>query len=62
MRAWISKEAIRLIADNELEADLLRALPNRVFKAMNYVCKSEGYLKGIAEIYLDEVKEIISLT
>jgi len=56
MRAWISKGAIRLIADNEMERDMLSSIKTRSFKAMDYVCKSEGYQKGFAEIYLNEVK------
>jgi len=55
MRAWVSKGSIRLIADNDLEKEMLKELPNRVFKAMEYVCKSDGYLKGVAEMYLNEV-------
>ena len=58
MRAWVTSGAIRLIADTDDETGLLRELPNRVFKAMEYVCKSEGHRKGKSEIYLTEVKDV----
>ena len=62
MRAWVSKGAIRLIADSELEEDMLRALPNRTFTAMPYLHRSSGYLKGRSEInlierHIDEVRD-----
>lgn len=60
MRAWITKGSIRLIADTDDETDLLRELPNRVFKAMEYICESQGHRKGKTEIYLTEVKNVSS--
>lgn len=63
MRAWITKGAIRLIAETDLEASMLRSTVNKNFRSMSYVCSPSSYKgdhKGIAELYLDEVKETVS--
>jgi len=61
MRAWVTERSVRLIAEEsyeDMEVALLHSLRGRTFKAMDYTCKSEGYQKGRAEIYLMEVKDV----
>ena len=58
MRAWITQSCIRLIAESQMERDMLEELEGRTFKAAEHLYRADGH-KGqgaVAEIYLDEVK------
>jgi len=76
MRAWVTKGAVRLIAEKypktgalpvhqltAMEMGLLMSLRGRTFKARDYCnapSSKKGTKKGTLEIYLTEVKEDVS--
>lgn len=53
MKAHISKGAIRLIAENELDGDIIRKLCGRTFIGGKVISSTKS---GFGEVYLDETK------
>ena len=76
MRAWITKGAVRIIAEEypktgelpveiltQMEKEMLMSLRGRTFKARdscNAPSSKKGTKRGTLEIYLTEVKEDVS--
>lgn len=54
MKAWISKGAIRLIAENEIDEALIRTVNGRIFIGEHVVISSES---GFGEVYLMEAEK-----
>lgn len=65
MKVYLSKGAIKLVAENDYEVKTLQSMIGKTYCAANWCTPhTTKALKkdGIVDLYLDEVKESVSLT